>query len=58
MVMTIYGEMDENKLELRKPVSYTEQGTVYATEYYLEGELVHRSIHFVFNEDAKSTPVT
>ena len=45
-IMTIYGEMDEDKLEKRvvKIDDSDEITNITATEYWLDGELVHRSL--------------
>ena len=46
MIDTIYGKMDEDKLEKRVvPQQGTDEVTdIVATEYWLDGELVHRSL--------------
>jgi len=45
MINTIYGKMDEN--ELTKKEGFIDNSNEFTTwvEYYLEGELVHRSAH-------------
>lgn len=45
IVNTIYGDMDDSLLENKQGVQETEDGDVHFNEYYLKGELVHRSVH-------------
>lgn len=45
MINTIHGPMDEALLEKRVIVSDEPDAKVTATEYWLDGELVHRSVH-------------
>ncbi len=45
MVNTIYGEMDEELLENRTGSSENEDEIVNWNEYWLNDELVHRSVH-------------
>lgn len=44
MVTTIHGDMPVSALEHRETVEDTPGGTVRATEYWLNGVLVHRSV--------------
>jgi len=53
LVTTIYGDMDDSQLEKRTTTDTTPQGTSIGTEYWLNNELVHRSVHFVFAQDAQ-----
>ena len=43
LVDTLYGLMEEGLLEKKETVSENSNETVSATEYWLNGELVHRS---------------
>jgi hypothetical protein len=46
LITTIYGEMDEALLEKRIPDPVdNDNETTTAVEYWLNGELVHRSVH-------------
>jgi hypothetical protein len=45
MITTIYGGMDESLLEKRTPFEEVNGNKLQATEYYLDGELVHRSLN-------------
>ena len=45
MIETTKGQMDESLLEKREGQSDTETETIEWVEYWLEGELVHRSVH-------------
>ena len=45
MVDTIYGPMYSEKLERRNSVFEDDNELTKATEYWLDGELVHRSVH-------------
>ena len=44
-VSTTYGDMDESLLEKREGKVENENEYTTWTEYYLNGELVHRSVH-------------
>lgn len=51
MIQTIHGEMDEALLEKRVPdVIDNDNETTSAVEYWLDGELVHRSVHVAFKK--------
>ena len=50
MVNTIYGEMDEALLEKKIGVIDNDVETTEWAEYYLDGELVHRSAHITLKE--------
>jgi hypothetical protein len=58
MVNTIYGEMDESLLEKKTGVVDNDNEFTTWIEYWLNGELVHRSAHVtlkkvsVFSETA------
>lgn len=45
MIETTKGQMDESLLEKREGQSDTVTETTEWIEYWLEGELVHRSVH-------------
>ena len=45
MIETTKGQMDESLLEKREGQSDTNTETTEWVEYWLEGELVHRSVH-------------
>ena len=45
MIETTKGQMDESLLDKREGQSDTETETTEWVEYWLEGELVHRSVH-------------
>ncbi len=45
MITTTKGEMDESLLEKREGTIDNENETTNWVEYWLEGELVHRSVH-------------
>ena len=45
MIETIKGQMDESLLEKREGQSDTNTETIDWVEYWLNDELVHRSVH-------------
>jgi hypothetical protein len=45
MIETTKGQMDESLLDKREGQSETDTETVAWVEYWLENELVHRSVH-------------
>ena len=45
MISTIYGDMDASELELKEGVYEDEYEVASWLEYWLKGELVHRSAH-------------
>jgi hypothetical protein len=45
MITTIYGDMDESLLEKRVGSEDRPDALVSWVEYWLNGELVHRSVH-------------
>ena len=45
MITTTRGEMDESLLEKHEGINDNENETTTWVEYWLEGELVHRSAH-------------
>lgn len=52
MIQTTKGEMDEALLEKREGQQDTENETIEWVEYWLEGELVHRSVHVMIKKAA------
>lgn len=50
LVFTTKGEMDESLLEKRTGVDDNESEHVEWTEYWLDGELVHRSVHMTLKK--------
>lgn len=52
LVTTIHGLMDESLLQRKNIDSQTPDGRSIATEYWLDGELVHRSVHLILNKGA------
>lgn len=45
LITTIYGEMDDSELEKREGFMENDDERAEWVEYYLDGELVHRSAH-------------
>lgn len=52
MIETTKGQMDESLLEKREGQTETNTETVAWVEYWLENELVHRSVHVHLKEAA------
>ena len=52
MIETTNGQMDESLLEKREGQSDTNTETIKWVEYWLENELVHRSVHVHLKEAA------
>lgn len=46
-VTTIYGDMDDTLLINKTGVDNIPEGDAHWNEYWLEGELVHRSVHLI-----------
>lgn len=46
-VTTIHGDMDDSLLENRTGVDKIPEGDAHWNEYWLNGELVHRSVHLI-----------
>ena len=58
LVSTTKGEMDDSLLEKKEGVVDTENETTTWVEYWLDGELVHRSVHMVLKKyDVSGVPV-
>jgi len=49
-VFTTKGDMDEDLLQKREGVDDNENERVEWTEYWLDGELVHRSVHMTLKK--------
>lgn len=47
MITTTKGEMDESLLEKREGSVDNDTETTSWVEYWLDGELVHRSVHMI-----------
>jgi hypothetical protein len=45
LIITTKGEMEESLLEKKEGTLDNEHETTLWTEYWLDGELVHRSVH-------------
>jgi hypothetical protein len=50
IVTTTKGEMDESLLEKRTGVDENDHESAEWTEYWLDGELVHRSVHLTLKK--------
>ena len=50
MIETTKGQMDESLLDKREGQTETDTETVAWVEYWLENELVHRSVHVHLKE--------
>jgi len=58
LVSTTKGEMDDSLLEKKEGVVDTENETTRWVEYWLDGELVHRSVDMVLKKyDVSGVPV-
>jgi hypothetical protein len=57
VITTIYGDMDEKTLEPRWGVLDNDHEHTTWIEYYLRGELVHRSVHVTLKQGV-AVPVT
>jgi hypothetical protein len=58
LVQTTKGEMDDSLLEKKEGVVDTENETTRWVEYWLDGELVHRSVDMVLKKyDVSGLPV-
>ena len=58
LVQTTKGEMDDSLLEKKEGVVDTENETTNWVEYWLDGELVHRSVDMVLKKyDVSGVPV-
>jgi len=50
IVTTTKGEMDDSLLEKREGVDENDNERAEWTEYWLDGELVHRSVHLTLKK--------
>lgn len=50
IVNTIHGEMDDSILECKVGIGTVPEGETRWTEYWFEGQLVHRSVHLFIKE--------
>ena len=58
LIQTTKGEMDDSLLEKKEGVVDTENETTRWVEYWLDGELVHRSVDMVLKKyDVSGVPV-
>ena len=58
LVSTTKGEMDDSLLEKKEGVVDTENETTRWVEYWLDGELVHRSVDMILKKyDVSGVPV-
>jgi hypothetical protein len=58
LISTTKGEMDNSLLEKKEGVVDTENETTTWVEYWLDGELVHRSVDMVLKKyDVSGLPV-
>lgn len=52
LINTTKGDMDESLLEKREGSVENDNETTHWTEYWLDGELVHRSVHVTLKPQA------
>ena len=58
IVTTTKGEMDDSLLEKREGLDETDNETISFTEYWLNGEMVHRSVHVTLKRNVFSEGIT
>lgn len=58
IVTTTKGEMDDSLLEKRDGSDETDNETISFTEYWLNGEMVHRSVHVVLKRNVFAEGIT
>jgi len=58
IVTTTKGEMDDSLLEKRVGSDETDTETISFTEYWLDGEMVHRSVHVTLKRNVFSEGIT
>jgi hypothetical protein len=58
IVTTIYGEMDDSLLEKKTGEVENDNESTTWVEYWLKGELVHRSVHVALKEGAISQSIS
>jgi hypothetical protein len=57
LVNTTKGEMDVSLLEKKEGIIDNDNETTQWVEYWLEGELVHRSVHMTLKRNVTGEPV-
>lgn len=55
IVTTTKGDLDDSLLVRKDTSDKVPDGQIEATEYYLNDELVHRSVHFIANDPSQPT---
>jgi hypothetical protein len=58
IVTTTKGEMDDSLLEKREGSDETDNETISFTEYWLNGEMVHRSVHVTLKRNVFAEGIT
>jgi len=58
IVTTTKGEMDDSLLEKREGSDETDNETISFVEYWLGGEMVHRSVHVVLKRNVFAEGIT
>jgi len=58
IVTTTKGEMDDSLLEKREGSDENDNETISFTEYWLGGEMVHRSVHVALKRNVFSEGIT
>jgi hypothetical protein len=58
IVTTTKGDMDDSLLEKREGSDETDSETISFTEYWLNGEMVHRSVHVVLKRNVFAEGIT
>ena len=58
IVTTTKGEMDDSLLEKREGSDETDSETISFTEYWLDDEMVHRSVHVTLKRNVFSEGIT
>ena len=58
IVTTTKGEMDDSLLEKREGSEETENETISFIEYWLDSEMVHRSVHVTLKRNVFSEGIT
>jgi len=58
IVTTTKGDMDDSLLEKREGSEENDNETISFTEYWLTGELVHRSVHVALKRNVFSEGIT
>jgi len=57
MITTTKGLMDETLLEKKTGIDSDEEKTLQWIEYWLKGELVHRSVHIKLKRGVEMLPI-